>query len=112
MFEVLGSFAEKQSGADSHNLLESIGERQFSDEKDEKGDLLLNAKDEFLEGGGQRLREAELIGLRSALGLPACLLTHVPSSPLFRHKHAGGASRRTRGVVPRHSRGSHGWLPP
>ena len=63
-------------------LLESINERKSSDEKDEKRDLLsnlVNANGEVLEDGEQRLDESELLGTRSALGLPAGLFTHLSS---------------------------------
>ena len=46
-------------------LVEMINERKFSDEKDEKRDLLsnlVNANEEFLDDGEQKLGEAELIG--------------------------------------------------
>ena len=45
-----------------------INERKISDEKDEKRDLLsnlVNANEEFLDDGEQKLGEAELIGTRS-----------------------------------------------
>ena len=45
--------------------MELINERKSSDEKDEKGDLLsnlVNANEELMGGGEQRLREEELIG--------------------------------------------------
>ena len=53
-----------------------INERKFSNEKDEKRDLLSNlidANEELLEDGEQRLGEVELIGT----GLALCLLTHL-----------------------------------
>ena len=46
-------------------LAEMINERKFSDEKDEKRDLLsnlVNANQELLDDGEQRLGEVELIG--------------------------------------------------
>ena len=49
-------------------LVEMINERKFSDEKDEKRDLLsnlVNANEEFLDDGEQKLGEAELIGTGS-----------------------------------------------
>jgi len=63
-------------------LMESINERRLSDKKDEKRDLLSNlvdANDEVLEDGEQRLADAELIGTRPALRLTANLFTHPPS---------------------------------
>ena len=63
-------------------MLESINERKFSDEGDERRDLLsnlVNANDEHSDSGGQRLGEAELIGMDSTLGLPANLLTYLLS---------------------------------
>ena len=47
-----------------------INERKHSCESDEKRDLLsnlVNANDEFLDDGGQRLGEAELIGASQGL---------------------------------------------
>ena len=76
-------------------MLETIDERKFSNEKDEKRDLLsnlINANEEFLEDGEQRLGEAELIGTRSALGLPTGPFTHLPS-----RKHVHVLCRWTRG---------------
>ena len=49
-------------------LVEMINERKVSDEKDEKRDLLsnlVNANEEFLDDGEQKLREVELIGMGS-----------------------------------------------
>ena len=46
-------------------LVEMIDERKFSNEKDEKRDLLsnlVNANEELLEDGEQRLGEVELVG--------------------------------------------------
>ena len=57
-------------------LAEMINERKFSDEKDEKKDLLSNfviANEEFSDGGEQRLGEVELIGTWSNLSLLAHL---------------------------------------
>jgi len=51
-----------------------IDQRKFSDEKDEKRDLLSNlvdANDEFLDDGEQKLGEVELIGTGPELGLRA-----------------------------------------
>ena len=48
-------------------LAEMIRERKFSDEKDEKRDLLsnlINANEELLDDGEVRLGEIELIGTR------------------------------------------------
>ena len=58
-------------------LVEMIDGRKFSDEKDEKRDLLsnlVNANEELLDDGEQRLGEVELIGT-GRLGLPAHLFT-------------------------------------
>ena len=58
--------------------MESINERKFSDERDEKRDLLSNlidANEELLDDGEQRLGEVELIGTWSAFGPPVRLLT-------------------------------------
>ena len=76
-------------------MVESINERKLSDEKDEKRDLLsnlVNANEEFLEDGEQRLGEAELIGTKSAFGLLAGLFTHLPY-----RKHVHFLHRWTRG---------------
>jgi hypothetical protein len=62
-----------------------IDERKFSDEKGERTDLLsnlVNANDEFLEDGEQKLGETELIGRRSSHDL----LSHSFTHPTFR-KH-------------------------
>ena len=59
-------------------LAEMINERKFSDEKDEKRDLLsnlVNANEELLDDGEQRLGEIELVGTRQTLCLPTHLLT-------------------------------------
>ena len=75
--------------------MESIDERKYSDGKGEKRDLLsnlLNANDEVLEDGERRLGEAEVIGMRSTLGLPASPFTHMLS-----RKHVHVLHRRTRG---------------
>ena len=57
-------------------LVEMIDGRKFSDEKDEKRDLLsnlVNANEELLDDGEQRLGEAELIGMGQHLvHLPIC----------------------------------------
>ena len=57
-------------------LAEMIDERKFSNEEDEKRDLLSNlvdANEELLEDGEQKIGEAELIGVGSALHLwPIC----------------------------------------
>ena len=55
-----------------------INDRKFSDEKDEKRDLLsnlINANEELLDDGEQRLGEVELIGT----GLPAGFLAYSSS---------------------------------
>ena len=57
-----------------------IDERKFSNEKNEKRDLLSNlidANEELLEDGEQRLGEAELIGTESVLPLSTNLFTHL-----------------------------------
>jgi hypothetical protein len=72
-----------------------INERKFSDEKDERMDLLANlvdANEEFLEDGEQRLGEEELIGKGSGLGPPSHAFTHLT----FR-KHVHVLHGRTRG---------------
>ena len=68
------------SGVAQSYLVEMINERKFSDEKGERTDLLsnlVNANDEFLEDGEQKLGEAELIGKGSSRGLPAHSFTHL-----------------------------------
>ena len=126
--------------------MESINERKLSDERDEKRDLLSNlvdANEEFLDDGEQRLAEVELIGTWPGLDLPTLLLTHtsprkrvhflhrwtrgedtltntlvdlngmmdVWARPLFRPEHARDTPRRTRGIVPTHSKCSPRWPP-
>lgn len=62
-------------------MVEMINDRKLSDNKDEKGDLLsnlVNANDEFLDDGEQRLGEVELIGTGSVPSLPTRLFTHLP----------------------------------
>ena len=57
-----------------------IDERKFSNEKNEKRDLLSNlidANKELLEDGEKRLGEAELIGTESVLSLSTHLFTHL-----------------------------------
>ena len=59
-----------------------INSRKYSDEKDDKRDLLsnlINANEELLDDGEQMLGEVELIGAWLALDLSAHLLTHLPS---------------------------------
>ena len=76
-------------------LVEMINGRKYSDEKDEKRDLLsnlINANEELLDDGEKRLGEVELIGTGPTLGLPAHLFTHL----LFR-KHLHVLHRWTRG---------------
>ena len=54
-------------------LVKMIDERKFSDEMDEKRDVLsnlINANEEFSDDGEQRLGEVELIGTRLALDPP------------------------------------------
>ena len=72
-----------------------IEERKHSYGGEEKRDLfsnLINANDELLDDGGQRLGETELIGMGSRLGLPEQLLKCLP----FR-KHVHLLHGRTRG---------------
>jgi hypothetical protein len=67
-------------------LIEMINERKLSDEKDERMDLLsnlVNANDELLEGGEQKLGEVELIGRGSGLSLPIHSLTRLTSRKYF-----------------------------
>lgn len=57
-----------------------INGRKYSDEKDEKRDLLsnlVNANEELLVDGEQMLGEVELIGAWPALDLSAHLFTHL-----------------------------------
>jgi hypothetical protein len=64
-------------------LIEMINERKLSDGKDERMDLLsnlVNANDEVLEDGEQKLGEVELIGRGSGLGLPVHSLTRLTFS--------------------------------
>ena len=70
--------------------MESINERKFSDERGEKRDLLSNlidANEELLDDGEQRLGEVELIGTWPVLGLPACLVTHLSSRKQIHFLH-------------------------
>ena len=72
-----------------------IDERKFSDEKDERMDLLsnlVNANDELLEDGEQKLGEIELIGKGLGCGLPVHSFTRLTFSEHFHVLH-----RRTRG---------------
>jgi hypothetical protein len=72
-----------------------INERKLSDEKDEKMDLLSNlvdANEELLENGEQRLGDEELIGRGSGLGPSSHAFTHLT----FR-KHVHVLHGRTRG---------------
>lgn len=51
-------------------MVEMIEERKFSEDKEQKRDLLsslVNANEEFLDDGKQLLLEEELIGKRSPL---------------------------------------------
>lgn len=61
-------------------LVEMIDGRKFSDEKDEKRDLLsnlVNANEELSDDGEQRLGEVELIGTgQRSVYLPIC--SHLP----------------------------------
>jgi len=75
--------------------MEMINERKHFYENDEKRDLLSNlvsANEEFLDGGEQRLGEAELTGMGSGLGLPV----HLFECPLPR-KHVRFLHCWTRG---------------
>jgi hypothetical protein len=72
-----------------------INERKLSDEKDERMDLLsnlINANDELLEDGEQKLGEAELVGKWSGQGLPVHSFTR-----LTHRKHFHVLHRWTRG---------------
>jgi len=58
-----------------------ISGRKYSDEKDEKRDLLsnlVNANEELLDDGEQILGEVELIGVWSTLDLSTHVFTHLP----------------------------------
>ena len=62
-------------------LAEMINKRKFSNEKDGKRDLLSNlvdANEDFMDDGEQRLGEEELIGERSAFDLATHLFTNLP----------------------------------
>ena len=75
-------------------LLESINERKFS-KRGEKRDLLsslIDANEELLDDGEQRLGEVELIGMQPVFELPVRLFMHLPS-----RKHVHFLSRWTRG---------------
>jgi len=68
-------------------LVEMINERKFSDEKDEKRDLLSNfvtANEEFLDDGEQKLGEVELIGTPSG---PVSLADLFMFLPFRKHVH-------------------------
>ena len=72
-----------------------INERKFSDEKDEKRDLLsnfVNANEELIEDGEQMLTEVELVGTGPVFGLLAHSFTHLPFRKRFHVLHC-----RTRG---------------
>ena len=74
-----------------------INQRKFSNEKDGKRDLLSNlvdANEEFLDDGEQRLGEEELIGEGSTLD-PAARFLFI-TNPSFR-KHFHVLPCRTRG---------------
>jgi hypothetical protein len=63
-----------------------INERKSSDEKDERMDLLsnlVNANNELLEDGEQKLGEVELLGKGSDLGLPVHSFTCLASRKHF-----------------------------
>lgn len=75
-----------------------INERKFSDAKDGKRDLLsnlINANDELLDDGEQRLGETELIGTVSALCLQPHLFTRLPFRELFHVLHCWTRGRDT-----------------
>ena len=79
-------------------MAEAINERKFSDEKDEKRDLLsnlINANEELLVDGEQRLGEAELIGKKSALGLSTYLFIRIPFREHFHILHCWTRSEDT-----------------
>jgi hypothetical protein len=74
-----------------------INERKFSDEKDEKRDLLSNlvdANEELSDDGEQRVGEVELIGTGPGL----CPLAHSFIHLTFR-KHFHVLHRWTRGEI-------------
>jgi hypothetical protein len=63
-----------------------IDERKFSDEKDEKRDLLSNlvdANEEFLDDGEKLLGEEELVGASYAFYPATCLFTGQPFRKYF-----------------------------
>ena len=67
-------------------LAEMINERKSSNEKGEKRDLLSNlvdANEEFLDDGEQRLGEEELIGKRSVLGPAMDMFTNLSPRKRF-----------------------------
>jgi len=67
-----------------------INERKYSGENDEKRDLLsnlVNANEEFMDDGEQRLGEVELVGTGSGLGLLTRLLMHLSFRKHFHVLH-------------------------
>jgi hypothetical protein len=67
-----------------------INERKSSDEKDERMDLLsnlVNANNELLEDGEQKLGEVELLGKESGLGLLVHSFTRLASRKYFHILH-------------------------
>jgi len=69
-----------------------INGRKYSDEKDEKRDLLsnlINANEELLDDGEQMLGEVELIGTWPTRDLPAQLFTRPRSGNIFMFYIAG-----------------------
>ena len=67
-----------------------IDKRRFSDEKDEKRDLLSNlvdANEEFLDDGEKRLGEEELVGTSSALCPGTRFFTCLPFRKRFHVLH-------------------------
>ena len=62
-------------------LVEMINKRKYSDEKDEKRDLLsnlINANEEVLHDGEQRLGEDELVGTPSERNPAICFFSAPP----------------------------------
>ena len=86
-----------------------INERRSSGDKDERRDLLSNlvdANEEFLDSGEQRLLHEEVIGMRSAVGVAAFCLKISPSGNIFIFYIAGHEVRTLRStqVIPRSER--------
>ena len=90
-------------------LTEMINERKSSGGKDERRDLLSNlvdANEEFLDSGEQRLLHEEVIGMRSAVGVAAFCLKISPSGNIFVFYIAGHGVRthRSTQLIPRSER--------